>query len=54
MTVERVKEILMSYVENDLLSADIGYVREVLNNLCTKEELKELGFWDWLCFEEEE
>ena len=52
MDVERAKEILMQYVDNDLNTADPGYVREVLSNLCTKEELKELGFWDWLGFED--
>ena len=48
MTAERAKEILISYVDNDLNTADVGYVREVLHELCTDEELKELGFWDWL------
>lgn len=52
MTLERAQKILMQYVDNDLNSADPGYVREVLSNLCTKDELKELGFWDWLCFED--
>lgn len=54
MTVERVTNILINYIDNDLLSAEIGYVREVLCNIATKEELQELGLWDWLCFEEEE
>lgn len=54
MTVERAKEILMQYVDNDLNTADPGYVREVLYNLCTREELEELGFWEWLGFEEAE
>lgn len=54
MTVERAKEILIGYVDNDLLSADIGYVRGVLCSIATKEELQELGLLDWLCFEEEE
>lgn len=52
MTTERAKEILIKYVDNDLVTADPGYVREVLSELCTEEELKELGFWDWLGFEE--
>ena len=52
MTPERIKEILIGYVDNDLESADPDYVREVLYDLCSKEELEELGFWDWLCFED--
>ena len=54
MTVERVKEILMQYVDNDLEGTETAYVREVLSNICTREELKELGFWDWLMYEEAE
>ena len=51
MTTERAQEILIKYVDNDLVTADPGYVREILSGLCTEEELKELGFWDWLGFE---
>lgn len=54
MTVERVKEILINYVDNDLESADPDYVKETLENICTEEELKELGFWNWFDFEEDE
>lgn len=53
MTVERIKEILIGYIDNDLETADPEYVRDVLANLCTINELKELGLWDWLGFEEE-
>ena len=42
MTVERVKEILINYVDNDLESADPDYVKETLEEICTEEELKEL------------
>lgn len=54
MDFERVKDILVSYVDNDLETADVGYVREVLTDVCgcTEEELKELGLYDWLGFEE--
>jgi len=52
MTLERAQEILIKYVDNDLVYADPGYVREVLGNLCTEDELKELGFWEWLGFED--
>ena len=52
MTLERAQKIQMQYVDNDLNSADPDYVREVLYNLCDKDELKELAFWDWLCFED--
>lgn len=53
MTKERVIEILIDYIDNDLESADPGYVIDVLSSICTKEELKELDLWDWLGFEEE-
>ena len=53
MTVERAKEILTQYIETDLESADPGYVREILEELCTEEELEELGFQDWIELEGE-
>lgn len=53
MTFERLKDILISYVSNDLECTTFGYVRDVLSGICTNEELKELGFWDWLLFEVE-
>lgn len=54
MTKERVIGILVDYVDNDLASADPGYVREVLRDVCgcTDEELKELGIYEWLAFDE--
>ena len=45
MTLERAEDILCRYVDQDLESADPGWVREVLINCCgcTKGELIELG-----------
>lgn len=54
MTIERLKEILIGYIDNDLSSAEPGYVRDVLRELCTEQELKELGLWDWLGFDAED
>lgn len=54
MTIERIKEILMAYIDNDLASADPGWVRDVLAEICTMKEIKELGLYEWLGFEEEE
>lgn len=49
---QRVVDILVDYINNDLESADPGYVREVLRDICgcTDDELKELGIYDWLGF----
>ena len=54
MDKNRVVEILVDYIGNDLDSADQGYVREVLTDVCgcSKAELKELGVYDWLGFDE--
>lgn len=52
MTKERVIDILISYIDNDLTSADPGYVRDVVSDICTTEEIKELGL-DWLGFDED-
>ena len=54
MTIERLKEILIGYIDNDLSSADPGYVREVVRELCTMDEIKELGLYEWLGFDAEE
>ena len=45
MSFERLEEIFISYVDNDLCDADPDYVREVLRDVCgmTDEELKEIG-----------
>lgn len=53
MDKQRVIEILVSYIDNDLSSADPGYVRDVLVDSCgcTDDELKELGIYDWLGFD---
>ena len=56
MDKERVIEILVSYIDNDLESADPEYVRETLQDRCgcSDDELKELGIYDWLGFDSEE
>ena len=43
---ERIADILARYVDNDLVSAETSYVREVLRDVCgmTDEEAKDLGF----------
>lgn len=45
MTFDRLKEIFMAYVMNDLESADSGYVRETLTGVCgiKPDEIAELG-----------
>lgn len=54
IATERLKEILISYIDNDLQVADYQYVRDVIRDTCgcTKEEINELGL-DYL-FECEE
>lgn len=54
MTKERVVGILIDYIDNDLSSADPEYVRDTLTGVCgcTDDELKELGIYDWLGFDE--
>lgn len=56
MDKQRVIEILVSYIDNDADSAEPGYIREVLRDICgcTDEELKELDLYDWLGFDNEE
>lgn len=51
ITWQRLWEILIGYVDHDLENADLGYAKEFLMELCSEDELKELGIWDWLCFE---
>ena len=49
ITWERLWNILIDYIDNDLEGgADPDYAREMLQEICTKEELKELGIWNWL------
>ena len=43
MTKERAFDIIVSYVDNDLCSAEPDYVREVLLSICTMEEIEEIG-----------
>ena len=50
MTVSRLKDILLSYIGNDLEACDPAYVREVLSDICgcDMEEIRELGLeWLW-------
>lgn len=54
MTVDRIKSILFDYIDNDLASADPGYVRDVVREICTMDEIKELGLYEWLSFDVEE
>ena len=51
MTFERLKEILIGFIDNDLNESEPEWVRETLLDLATPEELKELGIWDWLGFD---
>lgn len=51
MTIERLKEILVGYIDKDLNESEVEWVREVLADLCTQDELKELGLWEWLQFD---
>ncbi len=54
---ERLIQIIQDYVGNDYEAAsEPGYVRDVLTDVCgcDTEELKELGLYDWLGFDEEE
>ena len=44
LSKERAIEIMQGYINNDLEAADPGYVREVLQSLCTDDEIKQLGF----------
>lgn len=53
MTKERVIDILVGYIDNDLETADPGYVRDVVSSLCSEDEIKELGLYEWLGFDEE-
>lgn len=56
ITKERLIEILISYIDNDAAATDPGYIREVLTDICgcTETELKELGLYGWLGFDQEE
>ena len=53
VTWHRLWEMLIDYIDHDLEDADIAYVKESLAEMMSKTELKELGIWDWLGFEEE-
>ena len=53
MTKERVVDIFVQYLDNDLATAELGYVREVVRSICTIDEMKELGIYEWLGFDEE-
>ena len=53
-TWNRLWNILIDYIDHDLEGADVSWVKETLQEICTEEELKELGIWEWLGYEEEE
>ena len=46
----RIRDILISYIDNDFNGAEPEYVRETLVDHCgcTVSELKSLGIYDWL------
>ena len=52
MTVERIKEILTDYIDKDLNESETEWIRETISEICTQDEIKELGLWDWLGFED--
>lgn len=54
MTMARVIDILIDYIDNDLNSSDPEYVRDTLERICSMEEIRELGIYEWLGFNEEE
>lgn len=55
ITQKRTAEILVAYIDNDLYDAEPGYVRDTLVNTIgvDYDELKDLGLFDWLGFDEE-
>ena len=53
-TWQRIWEILISYIDKTLEHADVGIVKEELLEMCTPEELKDLGIWTWLGFDDDE
>lgn len=52
MTAERIKNILVAYIDNDLHESEVEWVREIVSQICTQEEIKELGLWEWLNFDD--
>lgn len=56
ITQKRTAEILVAYIDNDLYDAEPGYVRDTLVNRIgvDDDELKDLGLFDWLGFNESE
>ena len=56
VTRDRAVDILVSYIDNDLNTADPGYVRDTLRDVCgvTYWELEDMGIADWLDFNEED
>ena len=53
MTFERLKDILISFIDEELESADPDYVRDLLGEIMTKEEMEELELTGWLMIEDE-
>ena len=50
---DRMKEIVVEYVSNDLESADQAYVSDVLQSIMNEDEIKDFGF-DWALGNQEE
>ena len=55
MTKARLYEILISYIHDDLDYFDTEVVRDKVEELCTTEEIKELGLYnDLKCDDDDE
>ena len=50
----RVWGILVDYIDHDLDGASVEWVKETLMEIATTDELKDLGIWEWLGFEEDD
>ena len=51
----RLWDILIDFIDRELEGgADADFAREILQQTCTEDELKELGIWDWLAMGDEE
>ena len=54
ITWQRLYEILIDIMDNTMADTDLAWDKEMLLGVCTPEELKELGIWEWFGFEEED
>lgn len=56
ITKDRAVDILVAYIDNDLSTADPGYVRDTLRDVCGCDyfELEDMGIASWLDFDEED